>query len=77
MRYCNVHFSGNIFGFKAPDVGADITESLRICEYLWEQHGDIIKLVAPFRPPIVFLFDPDHAEKVMRAAGSTPNRPGN
>ena len=34
-------------------------------------------MVAPLRPPIVILFDPDHAEKVMRAAGSTPNRPGN
>ena len=33
-------------------------------------------MVAPLRPPIVILFDPDHAEKVMRAAGSTPNRPG-
>ena len=62
---------------KAPDVGLDPTESIKIMKYLWSQYGDVFKLEAPlFRPNIVFLFNPDYAEQIYRAAGSTPTRPG-
>ncbi len=67
---------GNSYGFKAPGVGADPKENITILKHLWKEYGDMIKFKIPGRDPIVFLFDPDLCEKVYRAAGATPMRPG-
>ena len=70
-------FVGNMLGFCTEDGNRDPTETIHILENAWNQHGDVVKLVAPiFRPNTVFLYDPDHVEQVYRAAGSAPYRPG-
>lgn len=72
----NVPILGNMFGFKAPDTGTDLKEVIRIQEHLWKEHGDLIRLEVVTREPVVFIFDPDLTEKVYRASGSQPLRPG-
>jgi hypothetical protein len=67
---------GNIFGFKAPGVGSDPKEILTILSHLWKVHGDMVRIEVPLHEDIVFLFNPDLCEKVYRAAGAQPMRPG-
>ena len=60
---------GSVFSFRAPGVGNDPRENLTILSHLWKKYGDIMRFMIPGREPVVFLFDPDLAEKV---ASSTP-----
>ena len=54
----------------------DPTEILKILQHQWETHGDLVLIDVPFRDPVVFIFNPDYSERVYRASGSQPIRPG-
>ena len=54
----------------------DPSEILKILQYQWETCGDLVLVDAPFREPVVFIFNPDYAEQIYRASGSQPLRPG-
>ena len=55
---------------------SDQRKSLENNALLWETYGDMVKIEIPFRPPILLLYDPELCEKVYRASGSQPIRPG-
>ena len=55
---------------------ADLKKGLENTAAIWQEYGDMCKIEIPFRPPIVMLFDPDDCEKVYRASGAQPIRPG-
>lgn len=57
-------------------MGQDQRQNIKNISNLWKTFGDMIRIDVPFRPPLLILFDPDHCEKVYRAAGSQPLRPG-
>lgn len=57
-------------------VTADFRKGLENTAALWKSYGDIVRISIPLRPPLVLLFDPDICEKVYRAAGAQPARPG-
>ena len=54
----------------------DARQGLENSTYFWNTFGDMVRLEIPFRPPILLLYDPEDCEKVYRAAGSQPIRPG-
>ena len=65
-----------VLGFSAPEVGSDPKEAIVIMKHLWKTYGDIVRLEVPGRPTVVFIFNPDTTEKMYRAAGAQPIRPG-
>ena len=65
-----------ILGFSAPEVGSDPKENIIILKHLWKLYGDVFRIEIPGRPSVVFIFDPEVAEKMYRAAGTQPMRPG-
>ena len=54
----------------------DLTKQLEQTPKLRKAYGDIVRIQVPFRDPIVMIFDPELAEKVYRASGPQPHRPG-
>jgi len=62
--------------FLLADGDMDPTEILKILQHQWDTHGDLVLIDVPFRDPVVFIFNPDYGERVYRASGSQPIRPG-
>ena len=57
---------------------ADFKKGLENNAVLWDTFGDMVRIEIPIKPPktILILFDPEHCEKVYRATGAQPIRPG-
>lgn len=64
----NIPFLGNFFNMSAP--GIPVKEAshkiLTSFDYLWKQHGDIVRIDFPFAAPLILYFSPELAEKVYR-----------
>ncbi|CAH1406869.1 unnamed protein product [Nezara viridula] len=67
---------GNTWRFL-PVVGdIEVSDVAAVSQKLYDVYGKIVRLSGlTGRPDLVFVFDPDEAEKVYRAEGDTPYRP--
>jgi hypothetical protein len=73
----NSPFIGNgINLFKcAPGIEPDLKNLLKISDHAFREFGPIVRVEA-FGKRTVFIFCPEMSEKMYRAAGSMPRRPG-
>ena len=71
-------FLGNIHQLKHPDprIGRDPRKIVDIMNFFQKRYGNMIRLEIPLRQPHIWLFCPEMCEKVYRAVGSKPRRPG-
>jgi len=67
---------GNMLGVRNPEHGMDPRFVIKSMRHLNQEHGSMVRIQVPLRPPMVFLFDPALCEKVYRSTGPQPVRPG-